>query len=58
MASVYGSIFGAAILTVLPQALAEFEGWEMVIFGALLIAVMVILPRGLVPTLARRFQRA
>ncbi|MEO8037962.1 MAG: branched-chain amino acid ABC transporter permease [Betaproteobacteria bacterium] len=58
MASVYGSLSGAAILTALPQVLADFEGWEMVVFGALLIAVMVALPRGLVPTLMRRFERA
>jgi branched-chain amino acid transport system permease protein len=55
MASIGGSVAGAALLTVLPQALAEFEGWEMVAFGALLILAMVLLPRGLVPTLARRF---
>jgi branched-chain amino acid transport system permease protein len=54
LASIGGSVAGAALLTVLPQALAEFEGWEMVAFGALLILVMVLLPRGLVPTLARR----
>jgi len=58
MASVYGSVFGAALLTALPQLLAEFEGWEMVVFGALLVLVMVLLPRGLVPTLLRRFRDA
>jgi len=58
MASVYGSVFGAALLTALPQLLAEFEGWEMVVFGALLVLVMVLVPRGLVPTLLRRFRDA
>jgi branched-chain amino acid transport system permease protein len=58
MASVYGSVFGAALLTALPQLLAEFEGWEMVVFGALLILVMVLLPRGLVPTVVRRVRGA
>ncbi len=58
MASVYGSVFGAALLTTLPQLLAEFEGWEMVVFGALLILVMVLLPRGLVPSLLRRSRNA
>jgi branched-chain amino acid transport system permease protein len=58
MASVYGSVFGAALLTILPQVLAEFEGWEMVVFGALLVLVMVLLPRGLVPTLLRRWRGA
>lgn len=58
MASVYGSVFGAVLLTTLPQLLAEFEGWEMVVFGALLILVMVLLPRGLVPTVLRRVRDA
>lgn len=58
MASVHGSVFGAALLTALPQLLAEFEGWEMVVFGALLILVMVLLPRGLVPTILRRLRHA
>jgi ABC-type branched-subunit amino acid transport system permease subunit len=30
----------------------------MVVFGALLILVMVLLPRGLVPTVLRRFRNA
>jgi len=55
MASVYGSIVGAVLLTALPQALATFEGWETVAFGAILMLCMIFLPRGLVPTLAARF---
>jgi branched-chain amino acid transport system permease protein len=54
MASVWGSVLGAALLTALPQLLADFEGWEMVLFGGLLVVTMVLLPRGVVPTLARR----
>ena len=55
MASVYGSIVGAVLLTALPQALATFEGWETVVFGAILMLCMIFMPRGLVPTLAARF---
>ena len=55
MASIYGSLVGAALLTALPQALATFEGWETVVFGAVLMLSMIFLPRGLVPTLAARF---
>ena len=55
MASVYGSVVGAVLLTALPQALATFEGWETVAFGAILMLCMIFLPRGLVPTLAARF---
>lgn len=57
MASVYGSIIGAVLLTALPQALATFEGWETVIFGAILMASMIFLPKGLVPTLAARWSK-
>jgi branched-chain amino acid transport system permease protein len=55
MASVYGSLIGAVLLTALPQALATFEGWETVAFGAILMVCMIFLPKGLVPTLAAKF---
>ena len=57
MASVYGSVLGAVLLTALPQALASFEGWETVVFGAILMLCMIFLPKGLVPTLAARFDQ-
>jgi branched-chain amino acid transport system permease protein len=55
MASIYGSLIGAVLLTALPQALSTFEGWETVVFGSILIFCMIFMPRGLVPTLAERF---
>ncbi|NBT78490.1 MAG: branched-chain amino acid ABC transporter permease [Betaproteobacteria bacterium] len=55
MGSIYGSVLGAVLLTSLPQALATFEGWETVVFGAILMLCMIFLPKGLVPTLASRF---
>lgn len=54
MASVFGSILGAALLTVLPQLLQTFEGWEVVVFGVILMATMIFLPKGLVPSIAQR----
>jgi len=57
MASVFGSVVGAVLLTALPQALARFEGWETVAFGAILMLTMIFLPKGLVPTLAARWGR-
>jgi branched-chain amino acid transport system permease protein len=57
MASVFGSLVGAVLLTGLPQALARFEGWETVVFGAILMLTMIFLPKGLVPTLAARLRR-
>jgi branched-chain amino acid transport system permease protein len=39
---------GAGALTVLPELLTVFQDFEMAIFGAILIVVMIFLPRGLV----------
>jgi len=52
MASTFGAVVGAAILTVLPQVLTLLKDYEMVVFGALLMFTMIFLPRGVVPTLA------
>ena len=54
MASVFGSVIGAAILTMLPQLLTALEGWETVAFGGILIFTMIFMPKGLVPTLVAR----
>jgi branched-chain amino acid transport system permease protein len=56
MASVFGSIIGAALLTILPQLLQTFEGWEVVVFGVILMATMIFMPKGLVPSIAQRFR--
>jgi len=57
MASVYGSVVGAVLLTALPQALTSFEGWETVAFGTILMLCMIFMPKGLVPTLSSKFGR-
>jgi len=57
MASIYGSLVGAVLLTALPQALATFEGWETVVFGVILMLCMIFMPKGLVPTLVSKFGR-
>ena len=54
LASIFGSIVGAVLLTALPQALATFEGWETVVFGCVLMLCMIFLPKGLVPTLSAK----
>jgi branched-chain amino acid transport system permease protein len=53
MASTWGAVVGAAILTALPQLLTVFKDYESLVFGVVLMATMIFLPRGLVPTLAR-----
>jgi branched-chain amino acid transport system permease protein len=62
MASIWGSLLGAGVLTVLPEALTAFHDFEVIIFGAILMVVMIFLPRGLVRGLLdlwefRRYKR-
>ncbi len=57
MASVFGSIVGAAVLTMLPQLLSSFEGMETIVFGVILMVTMIALPKGLVPTLRSKLSR-
>jgi branched-chain amino acid transport system permease protein len=55
MASTFGAVVGAAVLTTLPQLLTVFKDYEMVVLGAVLMGVMIFMPRGLVPTIASFF---
>jgi branched-chain amino acid transport system permease protein len=57
MASVFGAVVGAAVLTTLPQLLTALKDYEMMVFGAVLIATMVFFPQGIVPTFARWLAR-
>jgi branched-chain amino acid transport system permease protein len=57
MASTFGAVVGAAVLTALPQVLTLFHEYEMPVFGAIMMLTMIFMPRGLVPTLAARFAR-
>ncbi len=62
MASIWGSLLGAGVLTVLPELLVLFHDFEVVIFGAILMIVMIFLPRGLIRGLLdlkefRRYKR-
>jgi branched-chain amino acid transport system permease protein len=47
MASTYGAIFGALVLTFLPELLVVFEDYEVLIFGGILMSMMIFLPQGI-----------
>jgi branched-chain amino acid transport system permease protein len=51
MASTFGAVVGAAVLTTLPQLLTALKEYEMVVFGAVLMLTMIFVPQGLVPAL-------
>jgi branched-chain amino acid transport system permease protein len=46
MGSITGSILGAVVITVLPELLRGFSEWRLVIYSALLIAIMLTRPQG------------
>jgi branched-chain amino acid transport system permease protein len=61
MASVWGAILGAAILTFLPEYLHEFQDYSVLIYGLLLMLIMIFMPRGLLlgfADLAKLLQRS
>lgn len=58
MASTFGAIAGAAILTTLPQLLTAFKEYEMVMLGAVMMLTMIFMPQGLVPTLEKALAAA
>ena len=60
LGSIYGSFLGAALLTLLPELLRGAQDYDIVIYGALLMAMVMFMPGGLVrgvPELVRKVTR-
>jgi branched-chain amino acid transport system ATP-binding protein/branched-chain amino acid transport system permease protein len=55
--STFGPVIGAYLLTYLPEYLQQFQLWQKFAYGALLLIVMFVLPRGIVGTLKYAFDR-
>jgi len=51
MGRIYGAVIGAFILTALPQLLTSFEEYQTLIYGAIIILVMIFMPKGIVSLL-------
>jgi branched-chain amino acid transport system permease protein len=47
MASVWGAMIGAALLTLLPEYLRAFHDYDILIYGSILLVIMIFLPQGL-----------
>lgn len=58
MASIWGSLLGAAVLTVLPETLTVFSEYEMIVYGLVLIIIMILLPQGLFRGVLDLYERA
>lgn len=53
--SVLGAIFGAGILTLLPQVLTVFAEYEQMVLGLVMLLVMIFLREGLLPSILKKF---
>jgi branched-chain amino acid transport system permease protein len=54
MGSIPGIIVGALALIGTPELLREFAEYKLLVYGAVLVAVMVLRPEGLIPDASRR----
>jgi len=56
---ILGPVFGAAFLTVLPEALRPISDYRYILYGILLVVMMVFRPQGVIdPALVRRLRRS
>ena len=58
MASIWGSLLGAAVLTMLPEWLHVFSDYEMVVYGLILMVIMIFLPQGLSRGILEIYERS
>jgi len=56
MGSIVGVILGALILVLLPEYLRALAEYRMLVFGAVLVAMMVFRPQGLISNIRRTYQ--
>jgi len=53
MGSVPGVVVGALVLIGLPGLLSQLEQYRLLIYGAVLVAIMILRPQGLIPNVRR-----
>ncbi|MBI5845965.1 MAG: branched-chain amino acid ABC transporter permease [Deltaproteobacteria bacterium] len=58
MASIWGALLGAGLLTLLPELLHAVAEYEMAVYGFILIVVMIFFPEGLVRGIISVYERA
>jgi len=55
--TIWGALLGAAVLTLLPQYLRVLEDFEVLAYGAILMAVLLFMPKGILVGVRRLFER-
>lgn len=53
MGNIPGVVLGTLVVVALPELLREFEEYRLLFYGALLIAMMLLKPEGLLPSVRR-----
>ena len=60
MGNIVGSVVGAAVIVVVPEIIRSvfpgFQQYRYLAFGAVLVAVMIFRPQGLIPSRRRRIE--
>ncbi|HMC08181.1 MAG TPA: branched-chain amino acid ABC transporter permease, partial [Actinomycetota bacterium] len=60
MGNIVGSVVGAAVIVVAPEIIRSvfpgFQQYRYLVFGAVLVAVMIFRPQGLIPSRRRRIE--
>jgi ABC-type branched-subunit amino acid transport system permease subunit len=57
LASLLGSVLGAAFLIVLPELLAGLDVWQALVYGLIMVLTILFMPLGLAGTLRRQAYR-
>ncbi|GAA3438507.1 branched-chain amino acid ABC transporter permease [Kutzneria kofuensis] len=58
MGTIPGAVLGAALLTVLPEELRQFQNFRLLVFGLALVVIMRFRPQGLIADRHRRAELA
>lgn len=48
--TLFGSVVGAAVLTILPELLHEFDHYRLIVYGVIILVTLYVLPRGICGT--------
>jgi branched-chain amino acid transport system permease protein len=48
MGSIWGTLFGSALITLLPEWIEALENYKDIVHGLILVLILLFMPRGLV----------
>jgi branched-chain amino acid transport system permease protein len=55
--ALFGPVLGAVVFTVIGELLVELGQLQVLVYGALIIALFLFIPRGVIPTVAGSLRR-